>query len=99
MLKINVSENVSERWKNFMFVFSILETLHWRAMYEVSQENFVTILFIFSRRRLSSRLPMMQDVLPEWEWQKWERPSEQKCSNEIAKRNNVKCEKMSKEYM
>ena len=49
MLKINVSENVSERWKNFMFVFSILETLHWRAMYEVSQENFVTILFIFSR--------------------------------------------------
>ena len=50
---------------NFMFVFSILETLHWRAMYEVSQENFVTILFIFSRRRLSSRLPMMQDVLPE----------------------------------
>ena len=99
MLKINVSENVSERWKNFMFVFSILETLHWRAMYEVSQGNFVTILFIFSRRRLSSRLPMMQDVLPEWEWQKWERPSEQKCSNEIVKRNNVKCERMSKEYM
>ena len=94
MLKINVSENVSERWNKFHVCFlyswnTSLASNVWSFSGKLC-DNFVYFLpasLVFTSShdaRCASRVRMTKVS---------------KCSNEIVKRKNVKCEKMSKEYM
>ena len=95
MLKINVSE----RWK-FSCLFSLfLKHFTGEQCMKFLRKTLWQFCLFSPGVACLHVFPWCKMCFPSGNDKSEKDKSEQKCSNEIVKRNNVKCERMSKEYM